>query len=238
MARNNRRPSMSPEIQAAHAMAEISEKPTIVLVHGLTASPEDLEPLQNYYESMGFTVLNIDSPSGRGLWQTREMGQQTRYSEWLDREVTNTATGLAIPGSSASIYYLDQMIPPGSVVIGHSYGGAHVEEYAQYRAGQGLVDTNQYITIAGFAQDPINDEGANITRLGYALDPIVGWSQAAPYGQVYDHYVGSWGHGSSDWENWTYHINQAILEQQVGSFYGNPIIDGGSIYEQLARGGR
>lgn len=221
MARNNRRPQMSPEIQAAHAISQVSDKPTIVLVHGLTASPESMAGLQGYYESLGYTVLNIDSPSGSGLIKPH----------WsIDR--------WAFPGSQASRDYLDQALPPNSIVIGHSYGGAHVEEYAQYRAGTGIPDNNQYITIAGFQQDPINDEGANITRLGYTLDPVVGWSQAAPYGQVYDKYVGFWGHGSDDWENWTPAINQAILENRYGGLYGNPLVDGGSIYEQLARGGR
>lgn len=166
------------------------------------SSPEALEDLAEHYRAKGYTVLNIPSPSGKGLG-----GPDYRMEE------TGGKGGWTGPGGSSAIKYFEANVPPGSVVIGHSWGGNHVEEWAQHNEREGILDTNQYITIGGAFQDPDEDGEANIKRFGANFDPVVNWQNpAGTYDGTFDG-----GHSSSNWEAWIPHIDGAINSAQISN---------------------
>lgn len=222
MARRKRRIfSNQQEISIAQQMAIHGNKPTLVFIHGLFSSTNSFESISNHYRNMGYNVINLPSPGGYwGLGRAGEM----------------------IPGNENSNRYLDENIPNNSVVIGHSLGGQFTEEWAQDRAQRGIPDNNSYITLHAAFQDPLQDRGARITRIGSSAD----WVNSTNISQMMRHNflnqhdinVGG-GHSSADWERWVDPINGVILDHQMRSYGGfDPLIEGGSFYEHIAQGGR
>lgn len=158
-------------------------------MHGLTNTPASMELLQQHYRNKGYQVINIISPSEKGLFPA--------------------------PGSIQSYQYLDEQIPSGSVVIGHSYGGMHIEMYANLKYQDGLEDKNYYVTLGSpFAHpeyDAFNEGGVKIFRVGGEMDV---WN-FTNFDDTYD-FTHEGGHGiDENIDGWIAGIDSALNEWDI-----------------------
>lgn len=162
---------------------DISEiQQTIVMIHGLNSSPERFDDLASYYKEQGFNVIQLDSPSGKKMGYFND----------------------TYPGSKHAIRELSDSIPENSIVIGHSWGGAHVQGLQR----TGLRDDCLFISM-GAPGNHVPDE--NLLIFQGTLDPvnlIDGGVNPLPEKEI----TGFW-HGthSGSTEKWTALLDPYIL---------------------------
>ncbi|MFK5633879.1 alpha/beta hydrolase [Ornithinimicrobium sp. LYQ103] len=107
----------------------------VLVVHGLTASPQSLGPLSRHLADLGYAVSAPLLPGHGTTWQDLA---RTRYADWLG----------ALEGAAVDLRArVDRM-----VVVGLSLGGALTTELAATRPD--LVDAIVLINPAFAADDP------------------------------------------------------------------------------------